>query len=251
MEITTETLKQLGSDDQAEAHKTYMALLTTVREATKPGQQADRKQLAAQLAAELNATNPGGKDDKGKDKPPVSRYSDRVRNRIAELLGHVAGAEETPALAAIIKDWDLRETVRCALERVSADEATDALIAALDEAGPEFRAGVVGSLARRGGAKVSAALQPLVNDIDAPVRMAAIDALGSIPLATNDDVLAPLVKDPCPKCRRAVTQARVHLADLLGKAGDKATAKRIFQAVKKGDADAAQKKAAEIGLKSL
>jgi HEAT repeat protein len=251
MDPKTEMLKTLGSPDQATAYKAYQLLEMTALAYSAPDKQAPRQDMAAMLASELNATDPGGKDDKGKDKPPVQRYSMDVRRQIARLLGYVSGAAEVPALAAAMKELDLREEARCALDRNSSDEATDALLAALNEMGPRFRVGVVNSLGNRKGDKAVKALQSLVNDEDREVRIAAADALAKIPDLTSDTVLVTLSKQECRCTRQAAHKARVRLAETLAKAGDKTAARKIFQSVRHSEADEPQKKAADIGLKAL
>jgi hypothetical protein len=251
MDLKIDMLRNLGAADPVVAFKTSQMLSTMAMASTAPDKSALRAEVAGFLAGELNATDPGGKDDKGKDKPPVQRYSTAVRNQVARLLGIVAGAAEVPALAQAMKDLDLRESARCALDRNRSPEATDALLAALAEVGPAFRVGVVGSLGDRGGERVTRALQGLADDEDVEVRLAAADALAKIPDAGNDAVLSQMSKQACPCTRETATKARIRLAETLARAGDKSAARRILQDIRQSDAAAPQKKAAEIGLKGL
>lgn len=251
MDSKTEMLKSLGDADQAKAFKAYYALETTALAFTAPDKVAPRREMAAFLAGELNATDPGGVDDKGKEKPPVVRYSIAVRRRIARLLGYISGPAEVPALAEAIKDLDLREEARCALDRNPSDEATAALLAALNEIGPRFRVGVVGSLGDRRGEQVVKALQGLANDEDREARIAAAEALAKIPDATSDGVLVTLSKQECRCTRQAAHKARVQLAETLADSGNKAAARKVYESVRHSEAGEPQKQAAEIGLKGL
>jgi HEAT repeat protein len=251
MQARVEMLKDLDNADQAVAYKTYQMLEMTALAYTARDKAAPREEMAAFLAAELNATDPGGKDNNGNDKPPVPRYSMRVRRQIARLLGYVAGAAEVPALAAAMKDLELREEARCALDRNQSEAATEALVAALDEVGPTFRVGVAGSLAGRSGSSVTKALQALIDDEDGAVRVAAADTLATIPNADSHDVLVTLSKRECRPTRQAAHKARIRLAETLARAGDKAAARKIYQAVRHSEAGEPQKKAAGIGLDSL
>ena len=66
----------------------------------------------------------------------------------------------------------------------------------------------------------------------------------------------PLVGDDapaadCARCRARANQARVRLAETLCKTGDKSAAKRIYNAIRRSDADAPKKKAAELALKVI
>jgi HEAT repeat protein len=251
MDPKVEMLKTLGNPDQATAYRAYQSLEVTALAYTAPDKVAARKEMAAFLAAELNATDPGGKDDKGKDKPAVQRYPIAIRRQIVRLLGHVSSAAEVPALAQALNDLDLREEARCALHNNRSEEATAALIAALGEIGPRFRVGVVGSLGDRRGEAVIKSLQQLVNDEDREVRIAAADALAKMPDAAGDATLAALTKQECRCTRAAAHKARIRLAETLANAGDKNAARKILQAVRHSEADEPQKHAAEIGLKAL
>ncbi len=251
MDLKQDMLKNLGVDDQVVAYRAYENLASFADVSTAPGKAALREQLATFLAQELNATDSGGKDDKGKDKPRVPRYNMRARNQMVRLLAVVGGVREVPVLAAAMKHLDLRESARCALDRIDGEAATNALIAALNEVGPEFRAGVVNSLGNRSGAKVIKTLQPLITDNDAAVRLAAADALAKTADAGSDAALTLMSKQECPCARKAAINARIRLAENLAQSGKKPAARKIFQSIAQSDADLPQRKAAEIGLKSL
>lgn len=266
MDLNEKNLKTLDGD-QVVAFQTYEALSGDALKSTAPGKTQDRKKIAAFLAAELNATDPDnspdpedkdkgkkgkGKEEKKKEKPRIVRYSFAVRNKVIRLLGIVAGGAEVPALVTAMKELELREAARCALDRVQSKAATDALIAALKDVGPEFRVGVVGSLGDRSGNKVVKALQGLADDVDHEVRLAAFDALAKIPDAGSDAVLAAAAKCKCPVARQGAIKARVRLAETLARSGDKANARRIYEDIRRSDAAGApQKKAAEIGIKAM
>lgn len=250
MDLNATTLEKLDGDP-AVSRQVLAELESMARQATAPGQDARRAEIASFLATELNAVRPGGKNDKGEDKPPVQRYSARVRNTIAQLLGIVGGPEQVAALALALLDLDLRESARCALDRIDSSASTSALILSLGASGPRFRAGVVNSLAARGGERVVKVLQSLVSDEDQEVRMAAVDAMAKIPDASSDAVLAGLAEAPCPCTRQAASKARIRLAEKLAQAGDGVAARRIYQAIRNSEADAAQKKAAELGLAAM
>ncbi len=258
MDLNVSTLKKLEGD-QVTVFQTYQTLADMALKSTAPGKDKDRQELAAFLASELNAMDPAppDKDDKDKkkdekkEKPPIQRYSFAIRNQIARVLGMVAGEAEVPALAAAMKELELREAARCALDRVKGNAADEALIKALEDVGPEYRVGVVGSLGDRNGDKVVKALQGLANDLDQEVRVAAFDALAKIPDASSDEVIAAAAKCKCPIARQAAVKARVRLAETLARSGDKSNARRILEDIRRSDANAPQKKAAEIGIKAM
>ena len=246
-----ELAKQLGGDQEA-AYRAYKALEQIVTRASAPGNDRERAAAAADLAAELHARGEPKKDKKGNETPGDLIHSSRTRNKIARLLSYVAGAGQVPALTKLLGDLEVREMARFALDRDASAEATEALIKALDEqVGPEFRVGVVNALSKRTGANVLKALKQAAQDEDRPVRIAAVEALSGFPDPAHDPLIAKATQADCTRCRARAHKARVRLAETLSKAGKKAAARRIYNAIQSSDADDPQKKAAEIGLKAI
>lgn len=243
-----ELVAQLGADQES-AFKANHTLLQMVTRASAPGQDADRKKIAKALAAGLTAMTEPSKDDRGRDVPPRPVYNAEARSRVCRLLAYIADASVVPALAQALGDLDVREAARMALDRCTAEDATDALIEAFGQMGPCFRAGIVAALAYRTPAKVLPTLREATNDVDKKVRRAAIYALAQIPDADNDTWLAKACADdnPCGT-KKAARKARVRLAYNLKDAGQSAAAERIFKEVVAGKAPAAQTNAALIGL---
>jgi hypothetical protein len=251
MEPLEDIIKRLGDADQVVAFKAYQALLKVVMEDTRPGKEASRAKTAATLAAEVMARVPGGKDDKGKEKPPVPKYAAPVRIKTLRLLSYVATPKEVPTFVQACDDLDLREMARFALDGNTADEATKALIEALEKVGPEFRIGVVNALGKRKGPEAIKILQKAADDSEPEVAMAAIEALAGFPDPSSDPLLAKAAECDCPKARNRANVARIRLAETLRLAGNKAAAKGIYSAILAGKADKPQRKAAELALKAL
>ena len=247
-------VKELVGQLNGSPEATYVperTLLNLVRQATAPGQEAQRAEVAAALAAELTAKTPPRKDDRGRDIPPQPVHPPRVRNKIASLLGYVLGDEQVPALVEALKDFDVRESARQALEANPSPATTKALIDALQSVGPRFRVGVVGALANRREPEVLATLREVAsNDIDEEVRLAAIEALACFPAVENDAIIAQAAEELSGAARTTALRARVRLAETLRTAGRDADARKIYEAIRAGDASPAQKKAADLGLKA-
>lgn len=245
-----EWVAKLGSENPAEAFKAYKQLEETATRASAPGSEARCAEVAADLAAELNAQTPPTKDEKGKEVPAKPKYSNTVRGKICRLLACVAGAKEVPALVQAIGDLEVREMARWSLDRNRSEEATDALIKALDEVGTEFRVGVVGSLGKRQGEKIVAALQKVAGADDEPdVRINAVEVLANIPEPTNAEVILKATQCPCPLHATRAWKAAVRLAENLRKAGKKSEAGELYRKIG-SDAPEAQKTAAKIGLEA-
>ncbi len=240
------------SGEQEAAYKAYRQVEQMVVKANAPGKEAERAQLAADLAGELWALTEPKKDDKGKDVPQTPIHSVGARIKILRLLQGVAGDKEVPAIAKAVGDLELREDARCTLDRIPSPEADKVLVSALETAvGAEFRVGIIASLAGRPNAFVMAALRKATADCEREVALAAVEALAHFPEPANDEFLAKAAQCPCAFTRRRVSKARVRFAENLAKSGAKPAAKKVYAAIAAGDAEAPQKKAAEMALKAL
>lgn len=248
-----EWVVQLGDEDQVVAYRAYKNLEEKVIRAGAPGFESRRAELAASLAAGLVAKGEPPKNKEGKPKgPPPPLYSAGARSQLCRLLSYVAGASEVPALVEALGDMDVREMARFALERDTSEAATDALIAALEQVGPIFRAGVVNTLGTRQGPRVLDALQKTATeDANLEIRLVAVEALANIPEPSSAAIVMAAAKCPGPSHKRRAYKTAVRLARTLAGAGHKSEAQEIYRAIQTGDADAAQKKAAGIGLKAL
>jgi len=242
---------ELDDKDPVVAYRAYKNLEETATRANAPGVENRRADLAATLAAELLAKGEPPKDKKGKPKgPPGPLYASGVRSKLCRLLSYVAGASEVPALVEALGDLDVREMARFALDRNTSDAATDALIAALEQVGPIFRAGVVNALGRRQGPKVLDALQKTATEDPTPeIRIIAVEALANIPEPSNVAIVMKATKCRVPGHKTRAYKSAVRLAENLGGAGHKSEAVQLCRTFESNDADAAQKKAANISLK--
>jgi len=246
-----ELVKQLGKDQET-AYKANYALLQMVTRASAPDvvSQARRGEVAGQLAAELNAKTKPKKNKKGKEVPPELVHSAVVRSAICRLLAYVGGAGEVPALVEALGDLEVREMARLALDGNRSEEATAALVQAVEAIGPEFRVGAINALGRRKGPNVVAALRKAAEDDDPEAALAAVEALANFADPSVDAVIAKAAGAKCAKARARANKARVRLAETLRKAGNKAAARAIYKAIAASDADQVQKRAAETGLKA-
>lgn len=246
----SEVAAQLGSDDQVKAYQACQKLSEVVSAVTKPGNSAEQTAVANALVDELTAKikteAQAGKPATERPKHPAS-----VRNQLAQFLAQVADDAQVPALVAASNELETREMVRWALDRIPTPAATAALVAALEQVGPEFRVGVINSLAKRKGADVAAALHRAAGDADNEVRLAAVEALASFPEPSNDDAIAAATKNGLPRDRARAQKARVRLAETLRLAGNKNAAIAIYKTIIANDADEPQKKAARLALEQL
>ncbi len=255
MQSVEQLLTQLRDADESQAYKLLFEQVQAAMKATRPGAEDERAALAAAVCAELSRTVevPPSKPNR----PPTQRplYPANVqRTVITRVLQYVAGDAEVPFLVQAMKNLEVREPARCALAYNCSPASTKALIDALGEVGPEFLIGVVGSLGKRRCPDAMTALRKLAGDesYDPEIRLAAVEMLANDPEPANDAIIVAMAQCPCPMTRARTAKARVRLAETLAKAGKKADAKKIYQAIKACKCDhPAQKKAAELALQSL
>lgn len=231
---------ELGSADAATVYKARRALL----EALKTGADTIVPGLTEAFAAVKETEEKQGKNAVKVKRPA---HSVAVRRELAALLADWAGAKAVPALEAALSDLDLRDNARAALQQISGDEATKALLGAAEKGlGSEFLAGVFGALSRRPGAEVAAALKKAITDSpEHAAKLAAAQAASHHADPSLDEAIAGLTKIHGDRAVRA----RLQLADTLAAAGKREDARRVAQAVAASDAGDAQKKAAANLLK--
>jgi hypothetical protein len=242
---------RLGNDNPAEVFQAYKEIEELATRATAPGSETKRAELAAALAAELSAQTTATKDEKGKEVPPKPKHSRQVRGKICQLLTYVSGPQEVPALVQAMGELELREPARCALDRNMSEEATDALIKALDIVGADFRVGVVNSLGKRHGEKVLAALVKVAaSDEDPQMRINAVEALANMPEAPAVQAALKATQDPKSCIATRAWKAAVRLADNLHKAGRKTDAADLYRRIN-ADGPDAQKAAAKMAIEAM
>jgi HEAT repeat protein len=166
-------------------------------------------------------------------------------------LALVGGKDEVGALKEALRELGVREMARWALDRIDCAEATEALIDAAGDVGPEFRVGVVGALSHKTGGGVLKALKKLTTDSDGIVRIAAGEALGNYGDAAADEPIATLCKRASGRARQRLVRARLRLAENLVRGGDQSAGKRIYQAILADNPPPAQQRAAQAALDHL
>ena len=234
---------QLNSGDQPTVYRAKRALEEMAATAGAPGNNDQRQTLAAALAKAETAQN---------EKGDAPKYSTKARGEIARTLSEVAGDREVPSLKDALKDFDAREMARFALDRMTCQAATDALIdAAVNAVGVEFRVGAINALGRRSGSSVIDALKKCVAERDAEIRLAAAEALAHQADPSADEVIVAAGKQGGHRAALRTNKARVRLAGTLAQAGRKDAAKSIYQSIAQSDAAPPQKKAAQSALSQL
>jgi HEAT repeat protein len=122
-----------GSEPMEVARAAKRGLWQIVRHAGRPGADAERQEVSAQLLGLLSESR------------PVT-----IRREVVWMLSEIGGEDAVAPIAALLADAELGDDARMALERIPSDAARDALKAALDTAPDERKPSIAESLRRRG-----------------------------------------------------------------------------------------------------
>ena len=127
-------LAEVMTDDNLEvARAAKRALWQIVRYTGRPGANQERRAVVAELIALLG------------DDQPVA-----VRREVLWMLSEIGGRRDIEPIAGLMKNKDLREDARMALERMPNRRALGALKAAFEEAPEDFKPNIAQSLRKRG-----------------------------------------------------------------------------------------------------
>jgi len=163
-----------------------------------------------------------------------SSASRAAKQYACRKLSLVGTAASVPALSGLLADKDESHMARFALERIAAPEATAALRAALGTVDGDLKIGMVSSLAAKRDAASVSAIAALVMG-DSALAAAAAEALGL--LATPEAAAALAAATSEGVTAERVVDARLACAGALAKAGDKAAARAIYEAIGKAVGD--------------
>lgn len=164
-----------------------------------------------------------------------SQASRAAKQYACRKLSLIGSAGSVPALAALLGDKELSHMARFALERYAAPGATEALRKALGGVEGELTIGMLSSLAAKRDAASIPAIATLVTG-DSAVAAAAAEALGLLASPEAAVVLAGVTTSGA--AAEAVVDARLACAEAMVKAGRKADARAIYEAVSKAVGDA-------------
>ena len=121
----------------------------------------------------------------------------------------------------------------------------------LTQVGPDFRIGVINSLAQAHWADDMAALRAAAGDPDPDVRLAAIEGLANFPEFFADKQIADAARTASPREIPRIQKARVRMAETFRFAGQKQAAAAVYQSILSDATDGPWKVAARHGLETL
>ena len=120
-------------EDVEIARAAKRGLWVIVRHVGRPGADAEKKPVVAELLALLG------------DGQPVA-----VRREVIWMLSEIGGDESVGPIAGLLKSKELREDARCSLERIPGRKAVAALIEGLESTSDDFKLALAHSVRVRG-----------------------------------------------------------------------------------------------------
>ncbi len=224
----------LRSEDPAVARAARLALEAIVASATRPGAEEERAATSRALAKLI-----------------LGKASRTVRAMEIRLLALVGREEAVPALAQLLRDPELREDARQALERIPCAAAERALLDALPSASAEFKCALIYALAARRANDAVPALLQAARSAELGVRLAALRALGEIGDLRAAELLASAASQASGEEQRVAADAYLRLADAMLAAGETDRARRAYELVLCATPSPSQRIAALRGLEEI
>jgi len=213
-------LPGLASSSPGDLARADQSLERLCHSAARPGAEAERRALAAALAAKLG-----------------SDLSPRVKELFVRQLQVIGKEESVAPLAALLTETTpehLRDAARRALEANPAPQSVRAIRKAYAAASGSFRAALIQSLGMRKDTLCVGELMEDAASEDRTVRMAAFDALSRIGDRSAVEVFESSLEKGGPDSREIRT-VYLRLADSMIDSEERGAARRIFlQALRYG-----------------
>lgn len=166
---------------------------------------------------------------------------------LCRQLSVIGSNASIDVLAGLLKDDQISDLARYALERIGGQRASDALLEALPDLPVKAQIAVISSLGNLRDQKAVNTVARFLDSSDIGLRLAALAALGKIGTPQAGEALIRALNQQDPLVRARLLDAAIECADRLamGQMTDQAIA--IYQRVYHADCDATFKVAALAG----
>jgi HEAT repeat protein len=190
------------------------ALERIVHHAARPGAEAERGPVAAELLKLILPGNPA-----------------HLRREALHLAGFIAGDAEVAAVAACLGDADrhVAEASRLALERIPGPAALAALVESVPRAAPEQKPHLIFSISKKGNDAVASVLVGWSRSDDANVRLAALEALARLGASAGRAPLAAAIASAATPDRGRLFGEHLRLAARLAERGEVEAAREMHR----------------------
>jgi len=165
---------------------------------------------------------------------------------VCRELRLVGSAASVPILEKFLRDKNMSDPARYALEKISGPAADRALLRALDKTSGALRVGIISSLGFRKTPDAAAPLAKLLAGKDLEAAVAAAYSLGRIGTDSAATALAGALKSPSPPIRDAAASAALECADAFLKLSRVPAAAALIESVLSAKPAASARRAATI-----
>jgi HEAT repeat protein len=199
---------------------------------------------AAVRQAAVGALNSlGSPEMPGRVRPLLEDADPNVRESAVKIAGYFGYRECADLLLERCRDGDERVR-RAAVEHLpylEDERATAALVHALRHETPKVRAAAAGAMAQAEGPEVSTPLKGALADEDSWVRYFAARSLGRLRIAESADALAALARDD------KANHVRIAAVEALGSIGGESAVRFVAPLVESGEPDLARAAVGALG----
>jgi len=218
--LLDETTQQASGDAGVQRYRREVALTAKaalekiVHFAGRPGADAEKKQVATELARVLTP-----------DQSP------KAKMQLLHFVAFIGGDDEIPAIAKLLDDGDrnVRETARLALQRMTGPAATQALVNAAKAQADDRKPELIMAVGWKGDPAALPMLLDFAKDGKGPIRLAALKALAHLGSAEAIPAFSRALEERDMPGRNQVFNEVLRLADNLAAEGKTDDAKGIYQ----------------------
>lgn len=158
-------------------------------------------------------------------------FSLEGKHFLCRQLGLIGNAEVVPLLSTLLKEGDLVEDARYALERIPGEASLSALREALIHAKRGARVGLIEALGNRGDDASVETINLFLHSEDERIADAAVMALGKIGSPAALEKLLSMEEHPNPSAGADISHAVLGCAFLLKESGNKDQAALLFESL--------------------
>jgi hypothetical protein len=226
--------ERMEAADRSKFQDLKRAIERIVHNVGRPGADADRKAVAAEMCKLL-----------------VPDRSAKVKNEILDLLACIADDSNLAAMEPLLNDTAVREEACRAIQRVPGRAATEMLEKNLEKAPADFQARLLSAIGKREDKSAGPALVKFLSNANGEIKVEALQALaksGALPPKQMRKHLES-IKDVSSEVVRA--NIRLRFADNLAAQGESARAKKMYESLAKSEVGEQIQIAAQAGLAKL
>ena len=226
--------ERMEAADRSKFQDLKRAIERIVHNVGRPGADADRKAVAAEMGKLL-----------------VPDRSAKVKNEILDLLACIADDSNLAAIEPLLSDAAVREEACRAIQRVPGRAATEILEKNLEKAPADFQGRLLAALGQRQDKSAGPALEKFIGSANGELKLEALIAMSKTGARPPRQMRRHLeaVKSISNDVVRA--NIRLRFADNMAALGEKERAQRIYESLAKSEVGEHIQLAAKAGLEKM